>query len=417
MIVCKAIIQEGANKGNRCTRHTENTHGYCGKHLRVKQYDDGIAEGIRWCRYFFRGCNNTLASESVTCNSCLDLRKKQTPQCKHAECKFASKPDSLFCGKHQRDKYRLEEIEKGIRYCNIDRGCFAVCREGYASCDACLDTKRQHDNARLAQRKTINKQLRACHNDIRVCQNCGKEFTKFATAHGADSTKCNTCYEAQKRAEEDRCTRNRNYKEEKLNHIKSYFKRFTFESHKRGYDVRLTFEEYKDLVTKPCYYCNYYSETEAIGIDRVNNSLHYYAKDNCVPCCEACNRIKHIYHPLFLVEKANIVAQRKVPTVEFYAKWSTYYTRSVNNLYSKYKKEAEGRNLTFLLSELEWDRLIRQPCYLCNYRQSEGIGLDRFDNGIRSYTLENSRPCCGSCNMMKHYMPHASFVAHMTRIA
>ncbi len=104
-------------------------------------------------------------------------------------------------------------------------------------------------------------------------------------------------------------------------------------------------------------------------------------------------------------------------TDAFYDKWNIYYTRSKNNLYKKYKKEAERRKLSFLLSELQWDALIRQPCYLCGYKQIEGIGLDRFDNSIREYNLQNCKPCCGSCNTMKHDMKYDDFLHHMKQIA
>jgi len=170
------------------------------------------------------------------------------------------------------------------------------------------------------------------------------------------------------------------------------------------------------LVTKECYYCGYYNKSEAIGIDRINNTLHY-TKENCVPCCETCNRIKHINHPLFFVIKAKIISKTIEPSQEFYSKWLLYYTRSNNNLYSKYVKEAEKRNLKFLLTEMQWDRLIRGPCYLCGYKQVEGLGLDRVDNNIREYNITNCKSCCGGCNTMKHDMNYDDFIIHMKKIS
>ena len=66
MNICKATIQEGKNKGNKCDKNTTNEHGYCGKHMRNKKYDEGIENSIRGCRFFFRGCDNEITNELNT---------------------------------------------------------------------------------------------------------------------------------------------------------------------------------------------------------------------------------------------------------------------------------------------------------------------------------------------------------------
>lgn len=71
---------------------------------------------------------------------------------------------------------------------------------------------------------------------------------------------------------------------------------------KRGYSWELDFDQFMDIVTKPCYYCGkepsqvttyYRTGATALynGIDRKNNDLGY-TLDNCAPCCKHCNRIK-----------------------------------------------------------------------------------------------------------------------------
>lgn len=418
MNICKAIVHEGPNKGKQCTKNTNNEHGYCGRHLRNKEYNDGIEKGIRWCRQFFRGCNTQITNKPIdviTCDECLESKRTKKKNCQHAGCKFRVREKEIFCKLHARDIYRLEEKEKGIRYCDIARGCFNLCTDGLVTCKECLEKQREKDTLRGQGRKEMNKQL-AHMSDKRLCQKCGKEYDKFNTHYNIESTKCKKCSEYQQLIEEKR-NRERNYKEERKAHLQTYFTMHINESHKRGYETKLSFEEYCELVIKPCHYCNYFNEKEAIGIDRVNNSIHY-TKENCVPCCQICNRIKHIYHPLFFIEKTKIITKIKNGTEEFYKKWEIYYTRSKPNYYLKYKKEAEEkRGLKFLLTELEWDRLIRQPCYLCGYSQVEGIGLDRVDNTIREYNLDNSKPCCGSCNAMKNEMNYEDFINHVRKVA
>lgn len=69
----------------------------------------------------------------------------------------------------------------------------------------------------------------------------------------------------------------------------------------RNLVFKLTFNDFINLVSKNCYYCN--AEPANIaksknavftynGIDRVDNSVGYI-KENCVTCCNVCNRMKN----------------------------------------------------------------------------------------------------------------------------
>lgn len=75
---------------------------------------------------------------------------------------------------------------------------------------------------------------------------------------------------------------------------------------RRGYEWKLTPEQFEEIVTKNCTYCQaapkeYCRKTRKgkgqglklvrNGIDRVNNQIGY-TLDNCVPCCGICNRMK-----------------------------------------------------------------------------------------------------------------------------
>lgn len=74
----------------------------------------------------------------------------------------------------------------------------------------------------------------------------------------------------------------------------------------RNYCFELTKEEFKVITSNNCYYCtreplNIRKPNSTInkelenykfnGIDRVDNTKGY-TTDNCVPCCEVCNRMK-----------------------------------------------------------------------------------------------------------------------------
>ena len=398
METCKAIMQEGSRKGERC-KFPPGSNLYCRRHLRNKEYHDGIAANKSWCRFFFRGCNNEVTA-SGSCDECKKKLTKRTLACKHEACKFKV-IEGDFCKKHERDKFYIEEKEKGIKYCDIARGCFTVLITK-KSCDNCLAADREKDSERYTKRKDIIKAGEIQNTIIRSCIKCAKDFETFKTKFNKDSMHCLDCAAKQQSQGVRRSDRERNYKKEHMNNLENHYRNYIVSSLKRGYgDFQLNFKEFQNLVTSPCHYCKHVNNEEANGIDRINNDIGY-TKENCVSACWKCNRIKHFYHPEFFLDKCKIITKLTVPTSEFYLKWSLYYTRTNNRNYTTYKREAEEtRKLPFEITQEQWDCLTRSPCYLCGYQDAHGIGLDRVDNTIRNYTLENCRPCCGSCNSMK----------------
>jgi hypothetical protein len=128
--------------------------------------------------------------------------------------------------------------------------------------------------------------------------------------------------------------------------------------------------------------------------------------------------MKHFYNPEFFLEKCKIITKEKIPDKNFYSKWALYYTRTNNRNFTTYKREAEEtRKLPFEITQGQWDWLTRSPCYLCGYQDAHGIGIDRVDNTVRKYTIENCRPCCGSCNSMKNDFSLQEFVEQCKTIS
>jgi len=87
--------------------------------------------------------------------------------------------------------------------------------------------------------------------------------------------------------------------------INKLFGRYKREALKRKYEWFLTIDEFKELIIKKCYYCNSEPKTELCiartktventiiynGIDRKDNNIGY-TRDNCIPACTICNRMK-----------------------------------------------------------------------------------------------------------------------------
>ena len=403
ILVCKAVVQEGIRKGNQC-KFPPLENGYCGRHIRNKIYDDGLIEGKKWCRFFFRGCNNNV-EKGLTCNACLNKKHIGKQMCKHEGCSHHT-IDTDYCKKHERDIYYIEEKEKGFKYCDIARGCFNLCNGDKKSCEECLEKFRIHDKERFDKRSELQNALKNINSIVSICVDCGKEYDIYKTHHNNESKRCNHCNQSQKNQDEKRI-RERNYKNEMFNNKERHYKEYINGALRRDYEFNLNFEEFSEIVDKECFYCHHNVSEEINGIDRVDNTKGY-TNENTVSCCEICNRIKNIYHPLFFLEKCKIIATT-FPQKEFYTKWSQYYSNHNHN-YTNYKKNAlEKRQLSFTISQEDWDKITRESCYLCGYKSIGGVGLDRVDNSIRAYTIENVKPCCGSCNNMKHYLTLEEF--------
>ena len=87
------------------------------------------------------------------------------------------------------------------------------------------------------------------------------------------------------------------------------YKMYQTAAKKRNIPFELSFEEFNNLVSKDCVYCGKEPEIPTCkrylkskpfttdpdakfnGIDRIDSSKGYTI-DNCVPCCEMCNKMK-----------------------------------------------------------------------------------------------------------------------------
>ena len=91
-----------------------------------------------------------------------------------------------------------------------------------------------------------------------------------------------------------------------INAFNSVFNCYKNAANKRGFIFDLTKDEFKKITQLNCFYCGVspsnckssfyikYGEYVYNGIDRVD-SKKGYIKDNIVPCCEQCNRMKLDY--------------------------------------------------------------------------------------------------------------------------
>jgi hypothetical protein len=405
---CKAIIQEGKRRGETC-QFPPQADGYCGRHKRNKEYDLLIADAKIPCRQYFRGCNNCVEIKGTACVDCRTVLNKKTSSCGHTDCPNKPKENG-YCGKHARDIYRDKEKAEGIRYCDITRGCFNLCKQGCASCQACLDKSNTTDKQRYKSVKIAN----SINSDstTSLCCYCGTSFEKFQTRYNKYSQSCKHCSSQQKKNDDKRSSRVRNYAVERKKNIARALREYTKRATKKNLEFTLTQEEFTQLVSSHCYYCSAFNEEEVIGIDRVDNIVGYIYP-NVAPACWNCNRIKYTYDALFFIEHCKTIYYKYSPS-NHGEKWEIYFKR-VKRAYNKYKvSSADKRNIEFLLTPDEYEELQDQPCYICGYNRTH-VGIDRVDSS-KGYTPENTRPCCPPCNYMKGDMSLTDFLKHIAKI-
>lgn len=98
------------------------------------------------------------------------------------------------------------------------------------------------------------------------------------------------------------------YDNVEYNQYNSYYKQYKNSAKKRELNFDLSFESFKKIILKNCYYCNVEprkmihrcrrkdsplknSYILTNGIDRLKNDIGYL-ESNCVPCCPTCNFMK-----------------------------------------------------------------------------------------------------------------------------
>ena len=224
--------------------------------------------------------------------------------------------------------------------------------------------------------------------------------------------------------------------------IDTRFRRLKYTAKRRHIPVELSFNEYAELISKSCYFCNGPLEESGGGLDRLDNEKGYVT-GNSVPCCGYCNAIKSdltldqlrfflssiLNHWLgfSLATSGKDCSYYRVETEtdrveklknKFFwlvdkekSKWfgnqvatkEEDFKRLTSSEY-KYKRlrqMAREQDLECLLTLEEYKKVVENPCYYCGgVLCTVGYSLDRIDNE-QGYTLANVRPCCKRCNMSK----------------
>lgn len=158
----------------------------------------------------------------------------------------------------------------------------------------------------------------------------------------------------------------------------------------------LTFEEFKNIISKPCHYCGEHSK---FGIDRADNSIGY-TFDNCRSCCWKCNKTKRD----ILTEEQFIIAlkavndfhrtENKLPKLNISLQTPILYSRDRKGWeYWYLTHDSQGKPREVFISESEYyyfrNIVNNNQCSYCTSELPNGsYCLDKINpNG--KYTLDN----------------------------
>ena len=86
-------------------------------------------------------------------------------------------------------------------------------------------------------------------------------------------------------------------------HARYYDYRYSAKA--RGFAFDLSEAEFISIISSLCHYCG---SNQYIGVDRKENNIGY-SKENCVPCCFPCNRMKFTMSYVDFIEKCAIIAK------------------------------------------------------------------------------------------------------------
>jgi hypothetical protein len=134
---------------------------------------------------------------------------------------------------------------------------------------------------------------RAAQVESKVCEGCAKEFPikEFLVGRKkvAVRPRCRPCWSEVQKVK-DATPENR------YSALKAQCK-------VQKVHVNMSFEFFKDIITKPCHYCGGPGPRYGKGMDRIAYAGGY-TKDNVVPACGICNDLRGV---TFTVEEAKLI--------------------------------------------------------------------------------------------------------------
>jgi len=382
---------------------------YCKHHKKDSERDALINNGEKICNGNRKICLNLIdfTTNLNYCKICFDIRIKKNKQSdlKKKEKKLALIQDNK-CGKCEKNYEEYDE--SGVRY----KFCFE-CRYTRS-----LLEKDQRIRGIKKDYKLSEEQKKIKYEKNKLRRETNPEKTAFLNKMSKERAKIKYEVEYLKKNAERIQKMRDNMTQEQIN---AYNK-------KRQINTKITLGYYKNrakrlgiywdttidqtilqMLQQKCYYCNGITKTKNHnGIDRINNRQGYVV-DNIKPCCNICNIMKGCLDlSVFLLRIEHILSFLKIIN----ARTHTNINRlTITGNYQSYKSRQKKKGSEIELSEEQFINLVSQDCYLCGMQSNtlHTNGLDRIDS-TKGYVVDNIKPCCCECNLMKNSYTYDEFI-------
>jgi 5-methylcytosine-specific restriction endonuclease McrA len=147
-----------------------------------------------------------------------------------------------------------------------------------------------------------------------------------------------------------------------------------------------------DMMVQGCFYCGEF----AITLDRSDSNL-IHTRDNCVVCCDFCNRSKGAIDPKTFILQA--VYRR---TFIYYDDKDIWYDTTNKSRWDQAKGRVLAQNRHFDLHKDQYIEYCTDKCHYCQRMPPKGkfFGVVKIDpdNG---YVVRNCVTACASCTRAK----------------
>jgi hypothetical protein len=395
-------------KSDGCTFKKSDENDYCGKHQLCLFVDECLAEGMKPCAKYLKGCRSKLGSDYAykSCPECLEKEREQD------KAKRSAVSDEIVDGKKQCTvccKFKVVNEYSETKTC-------LKCREEFKKQNEKRDKEHVNEIQRIASQKPERKAVKnewVKANPEKVIMKTLNYRDRQHNEHQEEYLKRNA--ETMAKWRENNPEKVEEANDARLKDINAHYHNYQYKSNKYRLKFDLSLEQFETIVKMPCHYCGIIQDKGFNGIDRMDQTQGY-VYENCASCCKVCNYLKgSVDNITFLQRVEHILTQNSMIKNGNY--YPTAFANHGKTSYSNYKTSATRRNYSFNLSQEQFDNLIQENCYICGKKSDETHtnGVDRFDNDI-GYTVENVNSCCGECNFMKNDMDYNDFLEQLKKI-
>lgn len=391
--------------GCKFKRSSENI--YCLKHELCLLEDQTRELNKKLCVNYIRGCKTQLEMEYKfgRCENCLKKDREKDRQRRGYVGDQNNNVSNVLENTIRTSKYcttccRDLPMDQFVGIKNpITKTC-KDCRDDNKKQDANRNKEHRNEIARKNEQKPEIKEVRAKwkeENYEKVALTWMNSRQKRIEENTKEYLKKNA-ENAKQWRENNKEKTDENNENKKNNREKNYliYKR---SADNKNLEFSISYREYVIIVDEPCHYCGIIQDKGFNGIDRKDQTKGYVL-DNCVSCCKLCNYMKgSTSDDVFIKRVEHILTFQNKVNGNLYPE---YFASHKGCSYNDYKYRALKKQLDFLITVPDYEKIIQGDCFICGKKNGEchKNGIDRMDS-TKGYLLDNVNSCCGECNYMK----------------